>query len=153
MDRRTEMIDVVNMLFSLAMKIQNDYIKNSEFPELSMNEMHVIEAASKEQFPTMGNVAKRLKITVGSLTTSVKSICRKGFLTKEKSSIDQRMTFLRITDKGYRALEVHNEFHRQLNHVYSSRIPDDQVDWVYSTLGIIYNDLLDYQKSVKEHKD
>ena len=117
--KKNNLMDSINTVFKLAIKVQEDYIKHSPFPELSMNEMHIIEAVSKQQFPTMTNVAKTLKVTVGTLTTNVKTIVNKGFLTRERSSADHRVTYLRITDKGYQALEVHNQFHRELSDLYS----------------------------------
>ena len=78
--KKNNLMDSINTVFKLAIKVQEDYIKYSPFPELSMNEMHIIEAVSKQQFPTMTNVAKTLKVTVGTLTTNVKTIVNKGFL-------------------------------------------------------------------------
>lgn len=78
--KKNNLMDSINTVFKLAIKVQEDYIKYSPFPELSMNEMHIIEAVSKQQFPTMTNVAKTLKVTVGTLTTNVKTIVIKVFL-------------------------------------------------------------------------
>ena len=94
--KKNNLMDSINTVFKLAIKVQEDYIKHSPFPELSMNEMHIIEAVSKQQFPTMTNIAKTLKVTVGTLTTNVKTIVNKGFLTRERSSADHRVTYLRI---------------------------------------------------------
>ena len=76
--KKNNLMDSINTVFKLAIKVQEDYIKYSPFPELSMNEMHIIEAVSKQQFPTMTNVAKTLKVTVGTLTTAITKLIKKG---------------------------------------------------------------------------
>lgn len=148
--KKNNLMDSINTVFKLAIKVQEDYIKYSPFPELSMNEMHIIEAVSKQQFPTMTNVAKTLKVTVGTLTTNVKTIVNKGFLTRERSSADHRVTYLHITDKGYQALEVHNQFHRDLSGLYSQHIPDEMIGWVYDTIENVIEDLKEYQKKLNK---
>ena len=148
-EKKNNLVDSISTVFKLAMKVQEDYIKYSRFPELSMNEMHIIEAVSKQQFPTMTNVAKTLKITVGTLTTNVKTIVNKGFLTRERSSVDHRVTYLRITDTGYQALEVHNQFHKELSALYSKHIPDERIGWVYDTIELVIDDLKEYEKHLK----
>ncbi len=45
--KKNNLMDSINTVFKLAIKVQEDYIKHSPFPELSMNEMHIIEAVSK----------------------------------------------------------------------------------------------------------
>ena len=47
--KKNNLMDSINTVFKLAIKVQEDYIKYSPFPELSMNEMHIIEAVSKQQ--------------------------------------------------------------------------------------------------------
>ena len=48
-----------------------------------MNEVHVLEAIEKTDEPTMTNIAKRLRITVGTLTTSMNRLVEKGKTKKQ----------------------------------------------------------------------
>ncbi|MGP1504051.1 MAG: MarR family winged helix-turn-helix transcriptional regulator [Eggerthia catenaformis] len=147
--RDEEFMDVLTNVFKLAMKTQEDYLKNSKFPELSLTEIHVIEAAAKEPFPTMSNVSQRLKITLGTLTTNVKTIIKKGFLYKETYENDKRFTFLRLTSKGFEALEVHDEFHKEIREIYRRYIPEERFNWVHETFIQVENSLIDYYKTLK----
>ena len=58
----------------------------------------------------MSAVANHLNVTLGTLTTAVKKIVEKGFLIKEKSTQDQRIYYLRLTNQGKEALKVHEQF-------------------------------------------
>ena len=44
-----------------------------------MSETHVIDAVNKLEIPSMTNVANKLNITTGTLTTAVKRIIEKVF--------------------------------------------------------------------------
>ena len=91
-----------------------------------------------------------LSVTMGTLTTAVKKIVEKGFLVKERSSKDQRVYYLKLTDKGHEALAIHEQFHHELADLYKSAIPDDRVDWVFNTLKKIKLDLDNYKKALEE---
>lgn len=150
MDKRSDAIETVVDVFNEAMAIQELYLRKSKFKELSMSETHVLNAVDKVEFPSMTNVAKTLNVTVGTLTTSVKKIIEKGFLIKERSKKDQRVYYLKLTDKGYEALAIHEQFHRELADLYKSAIPDDRIDWVFNTLKKIKSDLDNFKRSLEQ---
>ena len=142
MTQRVDTIETVVDVFNIAMDIQELYLKQGPFKQLSMSEMHVLEA-----------VANHLNVTLGTLTTAVKKIVEKGFLIKEKSTQDQRIYYLRLTNQGKEALKVHEQFHHELDSIYRNRIPDERVEWVFSTLSDIYKDLVVYRNELLRRKD
>lgn len=150
MDKRSDAIETVVDVFNEAMAIQELYLRKSKFKELSMSETHVIDAVDKAEFPSMTNVAKILNVTMGTLTTAVKKIIEKGFLIKERSKKDQRVFYLKLTEKGHEALKIHEQFHRELADLYKAAIPDDRVDWVFDTLKKIKVDLDNYKKALEQ---
>lgn len=152
MDKRSDAIETVVDVFNEAMSIQELYLRKSKFKELSMSETHVIDAVDKAEFPSMTNVAKILNVTMGTLTTAVKKIIEKGFLIKERSNKDQRVYYLKLTKKGHEALEIHEQFHRELAALYKAAIPDDRVDWVFDTLKKIKIDLDNYKQALENKK-
>ena len=153
MTQRVDTIETVVDVFNIAMDIQELYLKQGPFKQLSMSEMHVLEAVDKESSPSMSAVANHLNVTLGTLTTAVKKIVEKGFLIKEKSTQDQRIYYLRLTNQGKEALKVHEQFHHELDSIYRNRIPDERVEWVFSTLSDIYKDLVIYRNELLRRKD
>ena len=101
----------------------------------------------------MSAVANHLNITLGTLTTAVKKIIEKGFLIKEKSAQDHRIYYLRLTDQGREALKVHEQFHQELDSIYTHHIPKERVEWVFSTLNEIYKDLVIYRNELLKRKN
>ncbi len=152
MDKKTDTVELIVDLVNTTLDIQDLYLRESEYSQLSMSEMHVIEAVSKEEVPSMTAVANHLNITLGTLTTAVKKIIEKGFLVKERSTEDKRIFYLRLTKEGEKALEVHNQFHKELAYYIKSHIPQERMDWVYETIKLIYSDLIDYRSELRTKK-
>ncbi len=139
--KRTELMALICDLFNIAMDIQEIYLRNSKYSELSMSEMHVIEAVYLESEPTMTNVAKRLMVTVGTLTTAVNRIVQKGFLERHKSPLDKRIVMLALTLKGRDALNVHDDFHKQLEKMILEPFEQEDYSWVMERMAMINKNL------------
>lgn len=86
MNKRLDAIEIVIDVFNEAMAIQDLYLRKSKFKELSMSETHVIDAVNKLEIPSMTNVANKLNITTGTLTTAVKQNKLKRFFSKKPGS-------------------------------------------------------------------
>ena len=82
--------------------------------KLSMNEVHVLEAIEKTDNPTMTQLARRLRVTVGTLTTAMNRLVEKGYCTRYREEDDKRKVFISLTKKAKEVLEVHKTFHDEM---------------------------------------
>lgn len=62
----------------------------------------------------MSNVARRLRVTVGTLTTSINRLVEKGYCERHRRPGDKRKVFLRLTEKAEEVLAVHDDFHEEM---------------------------------------
>ena len=80
--------DVINELlvevFNHILSIEGQTLRERGV-KLSMSEVHVLEAINNSPTKTMGDVAKRLRITLGTLTTSVDVLVRKKYVTRNRA--------------------------------------------------------------------
>ena len=81
---------------------------------LSMNEVHVIEAIQKTEEPTMSHIAKRLRVTVGTLTTAINRLVDKGYVERKREKADKRKVIVSITTQAYEVLVIHDKFHDEM---------------------------------------
>ncbi len=103
------LVEVFNHILSIeGSKLKERGVK------ISMNEMHVLEAIQKTGDPAMSNIAKRLRVTVGTLTTSVNRLVEKGYATRKREEEDKRKVIISLTEKALRALKIHDEFHEEM---------------------------------------
>ncbi|MBN2540965.1 MAG: MarR family transcriptional regulator [Bacilli bacterium] len=116
-DRLREARAVVNELlvdiFNRILAIEGESLKEKGV-KLSMSEIHVLEAITKTDEPTMTNIANKLGITVGSLTVSVNTLFQKGFVSRERDPEDRRKVIIGILPKAEEVLEKHNDFHNEM---------------------------------------
>ncbi len=97
-------------VFNNILDIEQQELKNMGVT-LSMTEVHVIEAISLVEIKTMGNIAKKLRITLGTLTTSINRLVKKGFVKREYDETDRRKIFIQLLPSGEEVLLKHKEFH------------------------------------------
>jgi DNA-binding MarR family transcriptional regulator len=103
------LVDVFNHILS----IENSILKKRGV-KLSMTEIHVLEAIRNSEIPTMGNVAHRLRVTLGTLTTSVNVLVGKNYVYRYRDEADRRKVYLKLNDTAVDVLRVHDEFHNEM---------------------------------------
>ncbi|MCK5762287.1 MAG: MarR family transcriptional regulator [Candidatus Izimaplasma sp.] len=100
-------------VFNHILRIEGQTLKEKGV-KLSMNEVHVLEAIKKTSEPTMSNIARRLRITVGTLTTSTNRLVEKGYAKRQGEVEDKRKVIVSLTKKGIDVLKIHDQFHLEM---------------------------------------
>ena len=113
------------MLFNEILDVEQKALITGSFKEISINDMHIIEAVGLGG-NKMSDIAAKLNITVGSLTTSMNSLVKKGYTTRERSEQDRRVVFIHLTLKGRKAYHHHAEFHRKMTDAVLDALDDDE---------------------------
>ena len=72
--------DVLVNLFQEIMDIEEKALITDEFHDISVNDMHVMEAIGEDGAKNMSSVAKSLSVTVGTLTIAVNNLVKKGYV-------------------------------------------------------------------------
>lgn len=108
--------EVLVRLFRDITTIEEKAIKTGEYKELTVNDMHVIEAIDVHQPKNMTSVAKSLSVTTGTLTISVNGLVKKGFVERIRSEEDRRVVLISLSEKGRKAHAQHEQFHQKMIH-------------------------------------
>ena len=115
---QNEARDVLNTLlvdlFNDILKIEASVLKEGEFNDLSVTEMHIIEAIGLDREMTMTEVARDLEITVGTLTTAINRLIKKEYVERRRIEEDRRVVLVMLTDKGKEVFKYHEEFHNDM---------------------------------------
>ena len=106
--------DYLVSVFNDILTIEESELKKSQFKDLSITEMHTIEAIGMYKKKTTSEVAKELSITVGTLTTAINKLVKKGYVERIRSEDDRRVVKLGLTKKGKLLFRVHQHFHREM---------------------------------------
>jgi len=103
------LVDVFNQILSIEGFTLKDW-----GVKLSMTEVHVLEAVRNSEIPTMGSVANRLRVTLGTLTTSVNVLVKKGYISRYRDDTDRRKVLLELNDSAVEVLKLHDKFHDEM---------------------------------------
>ncbi len=100
-------------VFNHILSIEGETLRNRGV-KLSMSEVHVLEAIVKTNEPTMTNISRRLRVTVGTLTTAMNRLVEKGYAKRHREEEDKRKVIVGVTKKGEEVLQIHDEFHEEM---------------------------------------
>lgn len=114
MDINEVLNEILVRLFHNIGAIEEQAVKTEEFKNVTTNDMHVIEAIGRGSAKNMSSVARTLCVTTGTLTISVNSLVKKGYVERSRSEEDRRVVLVSLTEKGERAFEHHKRFHDQM---------------------------------------
>lgn len=103
--------DILVRLFQEILDIESKALITSEFKDISVNDMHIIEAIGEKEPKNMSTVAKIMSVTVGTLTIAINSLVKKGYVHRERSEEDRRVVLISLTEKGRKANAHHMKFH------------------------------------------
>ncbi len=111
-------INVLNELlvniFNDILEIEQKALQSGVFKDLSVTEIHTIEAIGMYKPRTMTEVSVELNITLGTLTTAIGHLVRKGYVDRKRSEQDKRIVFIKLTKRGKLAYRIHGKFHSDM---------------------------------------
>lgn len=146
MDNREVINDVLVHLCNEIWHLEEEAIITEEYRDISNNDMHIIEAVGLEG-GNMSSIAAKLNITVGSLTTSMNSLVKKGYVERERSERDRRIVYIHLTGKGRRAYRHHEEFHNQMTDAVLDALEPEEVPVLVKTLSGLSTFFRKYKKN------
>lgn len=121
-------------LFNDILQIEEQSLKADEFNDLSITEIHVIEAIGLNQERNMSSVARDLDITIGTLTIAINNLLRKGYVNRTRSEEDRRIVLISLTEKGINAFKHHSQFHDEMIKTTISKLSDEEMKVLISAL-------------------
>ena len=111
---------VVNELlvetFNDILQIEQKALKEGVLNDLSIREIHTINAIGMYEYRTMTEVAQDLKITLGTLTTAINKLLIKGYVVRKRGEEDRRSVKIALNRKGKLAYRIHDKFHSHMVH-------------------------------------
>lgn len=132
-------------LFRDINNIEERQIKTGEFHNLTLNDMHVIDAIGTDKAKNMSSVAKVLNVTVGTLTIAINGLVKKGFVERVRSEEDRRVVLVSLTPKGEKAYLKHETFHKEMIETVIDRLTEEEQGILAKSLGDLNRYFLELQ--------
>ncbi len=122
--------------FNKITAIEKDALKKGPLQDLTINELHAIEAIGLEGRP-MTEIAKKLGVTVGTLTTMVNNLVKKDYVERVSSEEDRRVVFIVLKTKGKFAYRLHDRFHHVMIKNMLQGMNENQYEVLIQALGAL----------------
>ncbi len=147
MDVYGDLNRILVSLFNDLIDIEEKALIVDEFKDISINDMHIIEAIGTGEPKNMSTVAKAIDVTVGTLTIGINGLVKKGYVIRERGTADRRVVYISLTDKGLRAYRHHEQFHKNMALSIMDRLDEDEAVVLVRSL----NKMTDYFNNLKVH--
>ena len=114
-------------LFNDILKIEEQQLINEEYKDISITDMHVIEAISYDSSRNMSSVAKDLGITMGTLTIAINNLVKKDYVKRTRSAKDRRVVLACLTPRGQKAYKHHERFHEEMIQAINQQVDEEEM--------------------------
>ena len=128
MDIYESLNSILVTLFNDIMNIEEKALITDEFSDITVTDMHIIEAIGIKEPRTMG----------------INGLVKKGYVIRTRSEEDRRVVYASLTPKGNAAYTHHMRFHRDM----IKHITDDLSEDEAAVLIKTFTRLEDYFKSI-----
>ncbi|MDE7284753.1 MAG: MarR family transcriptional regulator [Lachnospiraceae bacterium] len=126
MDINHALNEVLVRVFRNINTVEEQALRTEEYKDVTINDIHVIEAIGMEEQKNMTTVAKSLHVTTGTLTISINSLVKKNYVERVRSEEDRRVVLVSLTEKGKKAFLHHRQFHDKLVNEIVEQLSDEE---------------------------
>lgn len=112
MELKTELNELLVDIFHTILKNELKMINYSTNQDLSMREIHLLEVIGKNpKGITISDIAKKIGITLASITVMVQKLESRNLLIRNKNETDARSHLLTLSPEGKEIDYYHHDFH------------------------------------------
>lgn len=94
--------------------VEEKELCKSTFSDLTIKELHAVDAISMYDHQTVSQVAKKLHLTPGTMTSMTDRLIQKGYVERKRDADDRRVIRLYLTRKGRVLYRAHRAFHNMM---------------------------------------
>ncbi|EHN58276.1 MarR family winged helix-turn-helix transcriptional regulator [Oenococcus kitaharae] len=117
-------------VYNDILQVEEKYLRTSRFKDITVKEVHTIDAITMYDHKTTTAVARKLQLSPGTVTASIDKLVKKGYVVRLQSADDQRVIRLGLTRRGRLIYRAHESFHRQMTETFLGDMDTSQVDLI-----------------------
>lgn len=108
-------------------RVEEQELRKSTFNDLTIKEMHAIDAITLHSQLTSSEVAKKLHLTPGTMTNTADRLVKKGYVERVKDDSDRRVIRLALTRKGRVLCRAYRAYHNMMAKSFLNGMSDDEL--------------------------
>jgi DNA-binding MarR family transcriptional regulator len=150
--------------FEFQSKLQffeREYLRKYEIVDVTPTEVKVLYIIGLSNTKSMSDIADQLRITKGTLSITVNSLVKKGYVIRNRHKQDRRVIILYLTRKSISIVKHYEKFYTELLRGLFSELSEEKipvVDEILEKLNIIiesnfYENVLIYEEDGHTNKE
>lgn len=112
-------------------RIEEEELKKSRFKDLTVKEMHAIDAITMYEHLTTSQVAKKMRVSRATATATIDRLVRKGYAIRIRDEKDRRIVRLGLTKKGRLLCRSYHAYHNMMVRSFLQNMSDDDLQSIY----------------------
>jgi DNA-binding MarR family transcriptional regulator len=133
-----ELTDELLLFYNSFASWESSVIRSGE---LSVSEVHALEALGQHGTMNMKSLAQKLGVTTGTTTVTVDRLESKNYAKRESIKEDRRVYLIKLTEKGKEAFEEHHRYHLNLTEQMRSCLQEEEVRQLLTIIKKINNEI------------
>ena len=135
--------EYLTAIFNNVLIIEESSLRSSRFSDVTIKEMHTIDVIGEKKDATPTDIARALMVTLGTVTTSLNNLERKGYIERVRSTKDRRVVHLYLTKKGRLVYRLHQRYHGAMVRQITEGMDEEEYKVMKKGLLNLYNFLED----------
>ncbi len=135
--------EYLTSIFNNVLVIEEVSLRGGRFKDISIKEMHTVDVIGNFSDVTPSFVSKELMVTLGTVTTCLNNLERKGYIERIRSDQDRRVVYLHLTKKGRLVHRLHRRFHKAMVEKIIDGMSPEEIDVMGKGLTNLYQFLED----------
>lgn len=122
--------ELLERTYYSVIQIEEHMVKGAKSLNLSIGEIHLIEAVAKgqEEGKTISELSEMQSISLPSVTLAINKLVKKGYVIKNKSPQDGRVVNVTLTKRGQKVNNVHQHFHKLMIASVTDALSQEELD-------------------------
>lgn len=139
------------ILYLTIMKVLNIYKVLDSKPRdygtghlMYSSEIHTIDIIARCPDSNITGLSEEMGVTKGAVSQTVNRLEKKGMVEKHHDQGNDKEIHVRLTKKGYKAHQGHEEFHNlrdSKTHDYVRNLNDEQIDLLITFFQLFYEEI------------
>ncbi|HHZ00991.1 MAG TPA: winged helix-turn-helix transcriptional regulator [Tissierellia bacterium] len=121
-----------------------------EIHGLTTMQSRVLIAINEFDGSTVGSISRIIEISSPNASSLCKKLEKDGFIVRERSSDDERVVTLKLTEKGEKTLHQINSDLKNLFGPIIEKVPEEDFETMISGIKLLNKLLSELEKAVKE---
>ncbi len=113
-DARAVIDDLLTQMAENLPLIERLTLSAGPLKNLTTRETHAISLVGRLGSPRMSELARRGRVTLGTMTVMINKLVKKGYVKRSRDDKDRRVVHVSLTARGRKVDALHEQFHADM---------------------------------------